>query len=79
MLMIQLVKRVGGILAHALCCYNIYQVMGYTLSTEYGMSEFKYISTVEETLQGSGQGGPQSPIMCTCSIDVIMEDMEDKG
>ena len=33
-LMIPLAKRVGGVLAHAVCCYNIFQSMEYALSTK---------------------------------------------
>ena len=33
----------------------------------------------EATLQGSRQGGSQSPILCMCSINVIMEAIEDRG
>ena len=78
-LMIPLAKRVRGVLAHAVCCYNIFKSMEYTLSTGHGMLDFKYWSTAEATLQGSGQGGSQSPIMCTCSIDVILDAMEEAG
>ena len=77
--MIPLAKRVGEILAHAVCCYNIFKSMEYTLSTGHGISEFKYRSTAEATLQGSEQGGSQSPIMCTCSSDVILDAMEEAG
>ena len=55
-LMIPLAKHVGGVLAHAFCCYNIFKSMEYTLSTGHGLSDFKYRSTAEVTLQGSGQG-----------------------
>ena len=44
-LMIPLAKCVGGVLAHAVCCYNIFKSMEYTLSTSHGISEFKYRST----------------------------------
>ena len=37
-----------------------------------GVSELSYTSTPENHLQGSGQGGSQSPILCTNSSDVIM-------
>ena len=50
-LMIPLAKRVGVVLAHAVCCYNIFKSMEYTLSTGHGISEFKYRSTAEATLQ----------------------------
>jgi hypothetical protein len=77
--MIPLAKRVGGVLAHAVCCYNIFKSMEYTISTGHGISEFNYRSTAEATLQGSGQGGSQSPIMCMCSSDVILDAMEEYG
>jgi hypothetical protein len=78
-LMIPLVKWVGGVLAPAVCCYNIFKSMEYALSKVHGISEFKYRSTAEATLQGSGQGGSQSPIMCTCSSGVILDAMEEAG
>ena len=40
-LMIPLAKRVGGVLAHAVCCYNMFKSMEYALSTGHGISEFK--------------------------------------
>jgi hypothetical protein len=53
--------------------------MEYTLSTGHGILEFKCRPTAEATLQGSGQGRSQSPIMCTCSINVILDAMEEAG
>ena len=55
-LIILLAKRVGGFLAHVVCCYNIFKSMEYTLSTGHGLSDFKYRSTAEAKLQGSRQG-----------------------
>ena len=78
-LMIPLVKRVGGILAHVVCWYNILQAMEYILSMGHGLSEFKYKSTVESAFPWSNQGGSQSPIMCTCSCNAILEAIKDEG
>ena len=78
-LMIPLVKSVGGVLAHAVYCLNISKSMEYTLSTGHGISAFKYCSTAEAKLQRSGQGGSKSPIICTCSSDVILDAMEEAG
>ena len=49
-LMIPLAKRVGVVLAHAVCCYNIFKSMEYTLSTGHRISEFKYRSTTKAAL-----------------------------
>jgi hypothetical protein len=78
-LMIPLAKRVRGVLSHAVCCYNIFKSMEYTLSTGHRISDFKYWSAAEATLQGSGQGGSQSPIMCMCSSDIILGAIEESG
>ena len=77
--MIPLAKRVGAVLSHAVFCYNIFKSIEYTLSTGHGLLDFKCRSTAEAILQGSGQGGSQSPIMCTCSSDVILDAMEEAG
>jgi hypothetical protein len=47
--------------------------MEYKISIGYGVSDLSYTSTPEHRLQGSGQGGSQSPILCTTSSDVIMD------
>ena len=72
-LMIPMARRVGGPLAHATCCFNCFQAMEYKISTGYGVSDLSYTSTPEHSLQGSGQGGSQSPTLCTNSSDVIMD------
>ena len=47
--------------------------MEYKISTGYGDLDLSYTSEPEHCLQGSGQGGSQSPILCTNSSDVIMD------
>ena len=37
-LMIPLTLRVGAVLSHAVCCYNIFQAMEYSISTGHGIS-----------------------------------------
>jgi hypothetical protein len=41
-------------LSHAVCCYNIFQAMKYTLSIGNDLSEHKYMPMVENHLQGLG-------------------------
>ena len=78
-LMIPLALRVGAVLSHAVCCYNIFQAMEYSISTGHGISPFTYTSTAAHRLQGSGQGGSQSPILCTNSSDVILDAVDEEG
>ena len=78
-LMIPMARRVGGPLAHATCCFKNFQAMEYKISTGYGASDVSYTSTPENRLQGSDQGGSQSPTFCTNSSDVIMDVFNEKG
>ena len=52
--------------------------MEYKISTGYGVSDVSYTSTPEHRLQGSGQGGSQSPTFCTNSSDVILDVFDEK-
>jgi hypothetical protein len=72
-LMIPMARRAGGPLAHTTCCFKNFQAMEYNISTGYGVSDLSYTSTPDHRLQGSGQGGSQSPILCTSSSDVILD------
>ena len=78
-LMIPLALRVGAVLSHDGCCYNISQAMEYSISTGHGISPFTYTSTAAHRLQDSGQGGSQSPILCINSSDVILDAVNEEG
>ena len=78
-LMIPIARRVGGHLAHATCCFKIFQATEYKISTGYGVSDVSYTSTTDHRLQGSGQGGSQSPTLCTNSSNVILDVFDEKG
>ena len=72
-LMIPMARHIGGPLAHTTCCFKIFQAMEYKISTGYGVLNLSYTSTPDHRLQGSGQGGSQSPILGTNSSDVILD------
>ena len=78
-LTIPLAHIVGEVLDHAVCCFNIFQAMEYTISTGHGISIFSYTLTEEHRLQGSFQGGSQSPIIYTESSDITLEATKEDG
>ena len=78
-LMIPLALRVGAVLSHAVFSYNISQAMEYSISTGHDITPFTYTSTSAHRLQGSGQGGSQSPTLCTNSSDVILDAVDEEG